>query len=158
MYYIMLALFTIFVDQLTKHVVEHFLVRGQSVPLVPDIIQLTLVYNPGAVFGIMPQGRWFFIVVTLFSLVVLGFFFKEISRERVAMRLGITLIMSGAVGNLIDRVLFGHVIDFVDFYFWPVFNIADIVLCLGAALFIGGIVSGSLQLKKLTRGQSKKKS
>lgn len=158
MYYTMLALFTIFVDQLTKHVVEHFLVRGQSVPLVPDIIQLTLVYNPGAVFGIMPQGRWFFIVVTLFSLVVLGFFFKEISRERVAMRLGITLIMSGAVGNLIDRVLFGHVIDFVDFYFWPVFNIADIVLCLGAALFIGGIVSGSLQLKKLTRGQSKKKS
>lgn len=130
-----LAAFIILADQLTKHVVENSLYLGQSIPVIPEYFHITLVRNPGAIFGLMAHGRWFFIVVTVVALIILFFLMKNFDSYKFS-RLGITLIVSGAVGNLLDRIRFGYVVDFVDFRVWPVFNIADAVLCLGAVFFL----------------------
>ncbi len=145
LFLIMLGILIIFADQLTKHIVESLLYVGQSVPIVPQYFHITLVRNPGAMFGIMAHWRWFFVVVTIASLIILLIFMKDISKDVIFAKVGLALIMSGAVGNLIDRLRFGYVIDFIDFRVWPVFNIADIVLCLGAVFFLFGFFKDDLK-------------
>lgn len=141
----MLAFFIILADQVTKHLVEKTLHLGQSIPVIPDYLHITLVKNPGAIFGVMAHGRWFFIGVTLVALVILFFLMRDFKGYKFS-RLGLTLIVSGAIGNLMDRIRFGYVVDFLDLRVWPVFNIADVVLCLGAALFLYDFIkSGHLK-------------
>ncbi len=142
---ILLGLFIVFSDQLSKQLVEKYLYLGQSIPVVPEIFHITLLRNPGALFGFMPGGRWIFIIVTLVSLAIMALLMIEIPRDKLYMRLGMTLIIGGALGNLIDRLRFGYVIDFIDFRFWPVFNIADTVLCLGAVFFLFEYITSSLK-------------
>ncbi len=136
MFLLLFGILIIFSDQLTKHLVESYMYLGQSIPIIPDIFHITLLRNPGALFGVMPNGRWFFIVITIISLAVMVLLMKEIPRGKNLMKFGLTLIIAGALGNLIDRVRFGYVIDFLDFGFWPVFNIADMALVVGAVFFI----------------------
>ncbi len=142
---IMLGFFVVLADQLTKYVVESLLYVGQSIPIIPQYFHITLVRNPGAMFGLMAHWRWFFIVVTIAALTILVLFMKDISGEVIYAKIGLVLIMSGAVGNLIDRLRFGYVIDFIDFRIWPVFNIADTVLCVGAIFFLFGFFTDNLK-------------
>ncbi|PKM84047.1 MAG: signal peptidase II, partial [Firmicutes bacterium HGW-Firmicutes-13] len=101
---IMLGFFVVLADQLTKYVVESLLYVGQSIPIIPQYFHITLVRNPGAMFGLMAHWRWFFIVVTIAALTILVLFMKDISGEVIYAKIGLVLIMSGAVGNLIDRL------------------------------------------------------
>lgn len=142
---IILGIIIVFADQFSKHLVETYLYLGQSIPIISDIVNITLLRNPGALFGFMPDGRWIFIVITIISLAIMVLLMIEIPRGKIYMRVGMTLIMAGALGNLIDRVRFGYVIDFIDFGFWPVFNIADTALIVGAAFFLFEYISLSLK-------------
>jgi len=135
-----LSLAIILLDQLTKQLVEQSLSLYEVIPLLPSL-NLTLAYNEGAAFSFLSdQGgwqRWFFSgLALLVSMVLVGWLMK-LKQERL-LAITLALIIGGAVGNLIDRVLFGHVIDFIDVYVqrwhWPAFNVADSAITVGVVL------------------------
>jgi len=111
-----------------------------SIPVIQDVFHITFVLNPGAAFGILAHQRSFFIVMGIVIAILGGLFSPYIRRQCRIFRCGTALLLGGALGNLIDRVRFGHVIDFFDFRIWPVFNIADIAIVVGVAAIIYAIL------------------
>ena len=136
----MSAIFTflmIIADQITKWLTIRFLVSGSSVEIIPRILSLTYVENRGAAFGILAGARWFFIAVTALvvaALIVYGIIKKPVSK---LYKISAPLIIAGAVGNLIDRVFRGFVVDMIEATFidFPVFNVADCCVVIGSVLF-----------------------
>ncbi len=129
-----LIIFLIMLDQISKYYVQVNLLENESIPVIGNIFYITYVHNYGAAFGILRNQKIFFIVIT--TAVVIGTFFFLRTQPKVhpAMKYSLTLIIAGAIGNLIDRIQFGYVRDFFDFRIWPVFNIADMAIVCGAAL------------------------
>ena len=123
-------------DQLVKHAVLVSMHLGESIPIIKDVFHITFVLNPGAAFGMLEHQRWIFIVVALLVVVLALVFYKHIQRESLITRIGAGLLLGGALGNLLDRIQSGLVVDFLDFRIWPVFNIADIAIFGGAAMLI----------------------
>ncbi|MBU1125763.1 MAG: signal peptidase II [Candidatus Omnitrophica bacterium] len=122
-----------FLDQLTKYLATHFLSRGESFPVIPKVFHLTLVYNRGAAFGLLKDQLPIFIVTSLVAILIVGISLRRYFHEK-RYRYPLSLILAGALGNLVDRLLWGHVIDFLDFRIWPVFNIADSAITIGAII------------------------
>jgi signal peptidase II len=122
-------------DQLSKSIIINKLSLHQSIPLIKGIFHLTLVYNRGAAFGILKNQTPLFIITSLVAVVLIYLNYKK-NRERKSFSydLSLALILAGALGNLIDRLFLGYVIDFLDFRIWPVFNIADSAITAGAFL------------------------
>ncbi|MDO9216913.1 MAG: signal peptidase II [Lacisediminimonas sp.] len=136
-----IAFILILLDQLTKIVVIQLLNYGDS-RTITGFFNLVLAYNKGAAFSFLAdQGgwqRWFFTGIAVVAVV----FIIHLLRRNAGQRLfctALALILGGAIGNLIDRVLYGHVIDFLDFHVggwhWPAFNVADTAIVIGAALY-----------------------
>lgn len=128
------ALFALFLDQLSKAAVQRFLAEGESVTLIPRIFYLTYVRNPGAAFGLFAYQTAFFIAVTLTVIVLVLVMARQARENGRSLKLGMGMVLGGAAGNLIDRLRLGVVIDFLDFRIWPVFNLADAAIVLGALL------------------------
>jgi len=135
-------------DQATKLVVVRFLRLGDQVPAIQGFFNLVHIRNRGAAFGLLgnlsTEFAWvFFIVTTSLVLAVVAYLWWRLPEEQTLAALGYSLIFTGAVGNLIDRVRLGEVIDFLDFhlgrYHWPAFNVADSLVCLGAGLLVWAI-------------------
>ena len=125
------------VDQLVKVWAVTSLASVGTIPLIPDVLQLTYVENRGAAFNLLENHQWLFI---LFAFVVIGVICAALLRgyaQTVAGRLALVLICAGAVGNLIDRIFRNFVVDMIHFTLidFPVFNVADIFVCVGVALF-----------------------
>lgn len=123
------------VDQLTKWWVMGHYVPGQSKPLLDELMWLTYVENHGAAFGILAGRGWFFslaAILVIAGMIIFHFLYKP--SDRLQLYLG--LIAGGALGNLVDRIRFHHVIDFFDLRWWPVFNIADIAIVCGGILLV----------------------
>jgi signal peptidase II len=122
-------------DQLSKSSIINKLSLHQSIPLIKGIFHLTLVYNRGAAFGILKNQTPLFIITSLVAVVLIYLNYKK-NREKKSFSydLSLALILAGALGNLIDRLFLGYVIDFLDFRIWPVFNIADSAITAGAFL------------------------
>lgn len=138
--YFILALFWVALDQATKYyVASHFQV-GESVPVIQNIFHWTYVLNPGAAFGIFEGQRWIFIIIALGVMFCLWYLREEIIAGGLWMKLGSALFGAGALGNVIDRARQGLVIDFFDFRIWPVFNVADIGICVGVAMIVWSIL------------------
>lgn len=130
-----LALFILFLDQLTKIIATNNLLLNKPVPLIKGVLYLTLIYNRGAAFGILKNQTPLFIFVSIFALILVYFTLRGNQRKKNSFyNLSLILIFSGALGNLIDRLRFGCVVDFLDFRFWPVFNVADSAITIGAIL------------------------
>jgi len=127
-------------DQITKYLVQLSLSPvGTSLPLIDGVFHLTNVHNTGAAWGMMQGFRWLFIPMTLIVCGIIIFILvKYHKRVTVFSRVTLSLLFAGAVGNLIDRVLFGYVRDFFDFCLinFPVFNVADSAMTIGCALLI----------------------
>lgn len=102
-----------------------------SIQVWPGIFHITYIQNAGAAFGILAEQRWIFIAVSVLLLAAAAFFYPQLRRESAWIRYGAALLVGGAIGNLIDRIWLGQVIDFLDFRVWPVFNIADIGIVVG---------------------------
>jgi signal peptidase II len=113
---------------------------GMSIPLIKNIFHLTYVLNPGAAFGMLEHRTSFFIVVALLLVAAVVYFYPRIPPGHLLLRIGIGLQVGGAIGNVIDRVKTGYVIDFFDFRIWPVFNIADIAIVCGVGMIILSIL------------------
>ena len=137
---IFLSICIVVLDQVVKFLVTHEMFPGMSIPVIQDVFHITFVLNPGAAFGILAPQRSFFIVMGLVIVILGGLFSPYIRRQCRIFRCGTALLLGGALGNLIDRVRFGHVIDFFDFRIWPVFNIADIAIVVGVAAIIYAIL------------------
>ncbi|MFT3804801.1 MAG: signal peptidase II [Burkholderiaceae bacterium] len=138
-----LALAVVIIDQLTKlWVLDHF-APGERLPVIPGLFDLTLLFNPGAAFSFLGNAsgwqRWFFTALGLGASAVIAVLLHR-HRGQTLFSLALAMIMGGAVGNVIDRLIFGKVVDFLLFYrdpwYFPAFNAADSAITLGAALLI----------------------
>ena len=109
---------------------------GESIPLIKDVIHLTYVQNRGGAFSILTGQGFILTVVPLAAVIFAVWYMEKHINEHWSLFLSLCLIASGGVGNLIDRVFFGFVTDMIDFRFFPVFNIADIAVCVGAGFLI----------------------
>ena len=119
------AFIVLLLDQLTKITITSYLTLHQSIPIIKNIFHLTYITNTGSVFGILEGWQ---LPLIFFSIAVIGFIFyysDKIKEKERLLQIFIGFILGATIGNLIDRVIFGHVIDFLDFRVWPVFNIAD---------------------------------
>lgn len=150
MYFLLVALLVIIFDQLTKYYVVSNFYLGESVPVVENIFHWTYILNPGAAFGMFEGSRWFFVVIAIGVLVGIWYMKDEINEGGWMMQYGAALFGGGAIGNLIDRARSGLVIDFFDFRIWPVFNVADIAICVGVAMILWKV----LQMEFLTNEKS----
>lgn len=139
------AVTVVALDQVTKALVlRMFPIYYQKV-IVPGLFNIVHVRNTGGAFSLFSQGdsalhRWAFIAIGLAALAVIAYLYRQTSPTDFSSRLGLGLIFGGAVGNLIDRLRFGEVVDFLDFYLgshhWPAFNVADTAISLGAFTII----------------------
>ncbi|HBY21498.1 MAG: signal peptidase II [Clostridiales bacterium GWE2_32_10] len=133
-----IILILIILDQLSKYLAVINLKDKESIEVIPDILRFNYVENTGAAFGIMRNSQWIFITVTLVFIVVASIYYEKkvkIQRNKIYNIIYI-LIIAGAIGNLIDRILNRYVVDFIDFYTinYPVFNVADSFVCIGCVL------------------------
>lgn len=119
-------------DQLTKILANNNLLLNKSVPLIKNVFHLTLIYNRGAAFGLLKNQVYLFIFTSVIAIILIYLNLKDVENKKYSIAL--SLILAGALGNLIDRLFFGHVIDFLDFRVWPVFNVADSSITIGVIL------------------------
>ncbi|ASS77220.1 signal peptidase II [Tumebacillus algifaecis] len=150
MFYLLIALVVV-LDQVMKYYIRANMDVTESVPLWEGVINLTSHRNPGAAFGILEGQQWFFILST--AAVVVGVIYFRAKGElkgRPLMEIGLALLMGGAIGNAIDRVLFGVVTDFFDLQFvsFAIFNIADVAINIGVGLMILSMLIEWLQTRK----------
>lgn len=134
MIFILAVLAVFLLDQGTKWLVMRNMEIGESIPIISNVFHLTYVRNPGAAFGMLAYKTTFFIVITVLVVVAIAWYYRKIPDNRRWLKLGLILQVGGAIGNLVDRIRFGRVIDFFDFRVWPVFNIADIAIVVGVGL------------------------
>ncbi len=137
MYIWLLAFLWLGLDQFTKYLLPKFLNWYESVELIPGILRLTLVKNKGAAFGFLPGRFWLFVPVAL-AFIIFIIAKRETIKEIPLAKLGAPLACAGALGNVIDRVLYGYVIDFIDVPFFSIFNVADIGIVIGIILLALG--------------------
>ena len=149
-------------DQITKRIAEHNLNFAEPVSFIP-LFNFMLVYNEGAAFSFLSQAggwqRWFFIVLAIAVCAYIFNWLRKLKSSEVLLGISLSLILSGALGNLIDRIIYGKVTDFIDFFYttsekciyfffplqngtchWPTFNIADILISIGAVLLLFQII------------------
>jgi signal peptidase II len=132
----MVAVVILITDQITKWAAETYLTRlpEQSVPIVGDFFRLTYVANRGAAFGILQERTFFFVLVgvVVIGVIIASYRYFPVNGALLNMALGLQL--GGAVGNLVDRVRYGYVVDFFDVGIWPVFNVADSAIVVGVGI------------------------
>lgn len=131
---LLIALAAALLDQLVKWIVQTHMELGETIPIIKNVFHLTYILNPGAAFGLLPHKDWFFLAIVVVLYAAFFIMRKKIPEKPACFPLAISLLLGGALGNAIDRVRIGEVIDFFDFRIWPIFNVADIFICLGVGL------------------------
>ncbi len=148
-YHFLIALLVVLLDRVSKWLVAGNITLHDSVTVLPGFFRLTHVQNSGAAFGLFADSssEWKVAILVLFSLLALAVVSALLWKNSHSMSttgVGLALILGGALGNLWDRLLTGHVVDFLDFYLgtyhWPAFNIADSAIVVGALLLVGEIL------------------
>lgn len=127
------------IDQLSKHYLEKLIFPGQSIPLVKNLFQLTLIHNPGGAFGLFRRGGPLLLVIISVLVITLIFlFWRKFPTKDFSGKLSLGLIVGGALGNLVDRLRLGYVVDFLDLslrgHHWPAFNFADLGITIGVII------------------------
>ena len=145
MRFYLIALGVIALDQASKQVIIRGLRLGQGIPVIPGFFDIVFVLNPGAAFGFLatlPESvrNPFFIAISAAAAVLILFYHVRYAQQRGLASVALALILGGAVGNLLDRLRYGMVVDFLDAhiyqYHWPAFNIADSAISVGVALML----------------------
>jgi len=128
-------------DQLTKLYIDRTMQLYQSIPVIDGLFNITYLRNRGAAFSFLANASWrlpFFILITIIAVVAIMVAFRKLRDDQHFAAFSLSLILCGAVGNLVDRVRLGEVIDFLDVYWknhhWPAFNVADSAICVGVAM------------------------
>ncbi|MEJ2157361.1 MAG: signal peptidase II [Desulfobacteraceae bacterium] len=147
--FISMSVLVVALDQLSKLWVLVAMPLHESIAVIPGFFSLTHVRNPGGAFGFLAQNgapwrHWLFLAAAVLALGMILYFHHHTPRSHPYLALGLAMIFGGAIGNLIDRVRFGEVVDFLDFYIldhhWPTFNVADSGVTVGVLIFLAHIV------------------
>jgi len=138
-----ISTFTVFsiviLDRISKIFFSRLLSLGESIPIIRNFFHVTLVHNTGIAFGFFKSYGLLFVFISLVAIILFSFYLYR-HRHHEHLRLvevfAFSLVISGAIGNLIDRLSFGYVVDFIDFRFWPVFNVADSAITIGTIIIL----------------------
>ena len=130
------ALLIVILDQLTKFLIKQNFQLNQSIPIIKNVLHLTYITNTGSAFGLFKGLNIFFILFSIIIIVAIFYFTRKIKKNEKALQFSIGLLLGGTIGNLIDRLFYGSVIDFIDFRIWPVFNVADSAVTISIVLLI----------------------
>ena len=150
----LLSVLIVIIDAVSKFLVSSEMRLQQSIPLIEGVFHITYVKNTGASFGMLPGGRWFFVVVTLAMIgFIIGYTLKKNERNKLYL-ISASFIIGGGIGNLKDRVLTGEVVDFFDFCLidFAVFNVADCFIVVGVILMLIYCIISDIQQKKIKIG------
>ena len=129
----------LFLDQVSKLIIKNTLVLGESWP-AQGPVRITYGTNTGTAFGLFPNQTVFLIIASFIAIGFLVYFYKTHARPRPMLRFAIGLQLGGALGNLLDRIVYGSVVDFIDVGWWPIFNLADSSIVVGMAILVGVLV------------------
>lgn len=145
-------------DQVSKLLVVHFMEWKESVPLIPNVLHFTYIHNRGAAFGSMTDKRWLFMIISTVAIVGLGIYLFRFCRKSPRLtQIALAMIIAGGIGNMIDRVRLGYVIDFIDFCAFPfwtwIFNVADALVVVGCGLVFLSMVLEEVKLHKEKKAQ-----
>ncbi|MFK5950567.1 MAG: signal peptidase II [Methylococcales bacterium] len=138
-----LSLIALILDQWSKIAIDGSMRLYESIAVIPGF-NLTYVHNTGAAFSFLSEAggwqRWFFAAMALIISTILTVWLYRLKEHQTLLAIALSLVLGGAIGNLIDRVVYGYVIDFLDVYYqtwhWPAFNIADSAICVGVFLMV----------------------
>ncbi len=133
---LIIFLLVLLADQYSKLVVQQDMIVGQSIPVIHKIFHFTYVQNTGGVFGILRGRTNFFIVVSIVVILFIIYFMLKEEKKDTFIKVVFSVVLGGAISNLIDRMRLGYVVDFIDFRVWPVFNIADSAISVGMVLLL----------------------
>jgi len=157
--WILLIAGVVLLDQLTKILVWSLMQVGESVDIIPNVFRFTYVQNEGAAFGMLAEHRWIFMVLSVIGIAAMLIYLWRFRPDSRLACTALSLIIGGGIGNMIDRVVLGYVVDFLDFCAFPnlwmwVFNVADSCVCIGAGLLILWLV---LDMVREIRKEKKRK-
>ncbi len=137
MTFVLVTCLALFADQLSKGLVRLFSPEGNVHHVIGNFLVIRQARNPGAAFGILAGAQWFFMTVSaLVVVVIVAVYLLWVRKKAVLYHVGLGLICAGALGNIIDRAVFGKVIDFIEFSFWPSFNFADAAIVAGVVIIL----------------------
>ena len=147
---------SILVDQIVKIIISSTMGVGETIPVIKDIFHFTYIRNEGAAFGMLSEHRWVFMIISSVAIVAMCIYLFKFCKERMLTRIGIALVIGGGIGNMIDRIFLGYVVDmidcrFIDFY---VFNVADSCVCVGAGIVFLGVLLDTI--KEIKENKAKK--
>jgi signal peptidase II len=142
---ILYILLLVIIDHITKYIAKIQLSYGKSITLIDGFLELIYVENRGAAFGILKNKKFFLVGITTIAIIGMIYYLVRTTNLNKWERMSLIFIISGAIGNLIDRIFRGYVVDFIHFYIkdifdWPVFNIADILVVIGAIILAFSIL------------------
>ncbi|SDM63328.1 signal peptidase II [Fictibacillus solisalsi] len=138
MFYYILALFVLGLDQVTKWMIVKNMHYGESITVIENVFYITSHRNRGAAFGILQNQMWFFIIITIAVILAVIYYMQKHAKHQPLLRLALGLVLGGATGNFLDRIIRKEVVDFLDVkigsYNYPIFNVADSALVIGVIL------------------------
>ncbi len=155
--YYLIAIFVIFLDQLTKWSIVKNMEYGDSFPIIPRIFYITSHRNQGAAWGILQGQMWFFYAITVVVIIGIVYYIQKFGKQQRLFGISLAFLLGGAIGNFIDRVVRHEVVDFLDTYIlgydFPIFNIADASLTFGVILLIIHMLKDEFSKKEIKDGK-----
>lgn len=153
---ILIIIFCVAADQITKFFAAANLMEIHTYPLIENFLHFTYVENRGAAFGMLSDHRWIFMVLSVVGIAAVFIYLTVTKPKSWWMRLALCFIVGGGIGNMIDRIWRGYVIDFIDCRFidFYVFNVADSFVCVGCAMFLIAVIIDELAEKKRRKAES----
>lgn len=136
--FVLLAAVVVALDQLTKYLIVDRMLLGESVPVAGRLLSFTYTRNMGSAMGLIPGGGTILAIVAGIFVIAILLWGHRCAGQNPWLIWGLGGLLGGAIGNLLDRARLGYVVDFIDVHFWPVFNVADIAVCCGAAAILIG--------------------
>ncbi len=155
---IVLMIVSVIADQVTKYLVVSNMELYESIDVIPGVFRFTYIHNDGAAFGSLDNARWIFMILSTVAIVaILGYLFWKKPQDKLLLS-SLILITSGGIGNMIDRIRLGYVIDFIDFCAFPkiwmwIFNVADVCVCVGAGLLALWMILDTVKEAKKEKAQ-----
>ena len=134
MYFYLIALVILIIDQFFKYLVHASMYLGQSIPLIGNAIKLTYVRNTGAAFSLFIGFSPYLVAIGIVVVLAVIYFHYKIPAHKYYLQTGLAFVLGGSLGNLVDRIFRSYVVDYLDITIWPVFNFADIMINVGVIL------------------------
>ena len=153
--WILIIVGSIWLDQLTKWLAVTLLQGNPSVPIIPKVFQLTYLENPGAAFGMLQNNRWVFLIISTVGILAVLYYLIAKRPTSKLLCIALSFIVGGGIGNMIDRVLLGYVIDFFDFCLinFAIFNVADSFVCVGAGFLALWVILDTIAEEKRLKAE-----